>query len=171
MNKEFSFDVDESNIPCGINGALYFVEMESDGGKGSHSGNKIGAKYGAGYCDAKCPRSLKWINGEGNVENWEPSTTDPKNGKGKYGSCCAEIDLWEANNVATQMNVHTCDNQGQFRCEGEQCGGNLKSGNMYKGVCDYAGCEFNPYRLGSKEFYGNNGTVGKSFKIDTSSSD
>lgn len=25
--KEFTFDVDVSQLPCGINGALYFVEM------------------------------------------------------------------------------------------------------------------------------------------------
>ena len=27
-NKEFTFDVDVSELPCGMNGALYFVEME-----------------------------------------------------------------------------------------------------------------------------------------------
>jgi cellulose 1,4-beta-cellobiosidase len=32
-NQEFTFDVDVSNMPCGVNGALYFVEMEKDGGK------------------------------------------------------------------------------------------------------------------------------------------
>ena len=26
-NKEFTFDVDVSNLPCGLNGALYFVEV------------------------------------------------------------------------------------------------------------------------------------------------
>jgi cellulose 1,4-beta-cellobiosidase len=31
-NREFSVDVDVSNLPCGLNGALYFVEMEKDGG-------------------------------------------------------------------------------------------------------------------------------------------
>ena len=31
-NKEFTFDVDVSELPCGLNGALYFVEMEEDGG-------------------------------------------------------------------------------------------------------------------------------------------
>ena len=31
-NKEFTFDVDVSELPCGLNGALYFVEMEADGG-------------------------------------------------------------------------------------------------------------------------------------------
>ena len=53
-NKEFSFDVDVSNLPCGINGALYFVEMSANGdlGKGN---NNAGAKYGTGYCDAQCP--------------------------------------------------------------------------------------------------------------------
>ena len=51
-NKEFTFDVDVSNMPCGLNGALYFVEMEADGGKAKHPTNEAGAKYGTGYCDA-----------------------------------------------------------------------------------------------------------------------
>ncbi len=43
LNHEFTFDVDVSNLPCGLNGALYFVEMEKDGGKGKFPTNKIGA--------------------------------------------------------------------------------------------------------------------------------
>jgi cellulose 1,4-beta-cellobiosidase len=31
-NKEFTFDVDVSQLPCGLNGALYFSEMPADGG-------------------------------------------------------------------------------------------------------------------------------------------
>lgn len=27
-NREFTFDVDVSSLPCGVNGALYFVEMD-----------------------------------------------------------------------------------------------------------------------------------------------
>lgn len=33
LGKEFTFDVDVSNLPCGLNGALYFVSMDTDGGK------------------------------------------------------------------------------------------------------------------------------------------
>ena len=33
LNHEFTFDVDLSTVDCGLNGALYFVEMEADGGK------------------------------------------------------------------------------------------------------------------------------------------
>jgi cellulose 1,4-beta-cellobiosidase len=61
---EFTFDVDVSGLPCGLNGALYFSEMEADGGMGKNSGNKCGAKYGTGYCDAQCPHDMKFINGE-----------------------------------------------------------------------------------------------------------
>lgn len=31
-NREFTFDVDVSALPCGLNGALYFSEMNADGG-------------------------------------------------------------------------------------------------------------------------------------------
>ena len=64
LDNEFTFDVDVSNLPCGLNGALYFVSMDADGGMSKYPGNKAGAKYGTGYCDAQCPRDLKFINGE-----------------------------------------------------------------------------------------------------------
>jgi len=38
--------------------------MAKDGGMSQYSGNKAGAAYGVGYCDAQCPRDLKFINGE-----------------------------------------------------------------------------------------------------------
>lgn len=64
LNQEFTFDVDLSNLPCGLNGALYFSQMDADGGLSKYSGNKAGAKYGTGYCDSQCPRDIKFINGE-----------------------------------------------------------------------------------------------------------
>lgn len=49
---ELTFDVDMSKLPCGMNGALYLVEMDKAGGKNKL--NKAGAYYGTGYCDAQC---------------------------------------------------------------------------------------------------------------------
>lgn len=63
-NQEFTFDVDMSNLPCGINGALYLSAMDADGGMAKFPNNKAGAKYGTGYCDSQCPRDIKFINGE-----------------------------------------------------------------------------------------------------------
>ena len=40
-NKEFTFDVDASQLPCGLNGALYFVEMDADGGLSEYPGNRV----------------------------------------------------------------------------------------------------------------------------------
>lgn len=64
LNQEFTFDVDTSKLPCGLNGALYMVGMDADGGLAAHPTNKAGAKYGTGYCDAQCPRDLKFIEGQ-----------------------------------------------------------------------------------------------------------
>lgn len=47
IGNEFTFDVDVSKLPCGLNGALYFVEMPEDGGI-NVGNNKAGAKYGTG---------------------------------------------------------------------------------------------------------------------------
>ena len=63
-NQEFTFDVDVSQLPCGLNGALYFVNMDANGGATRYGAtDKAGAKYGTGYCDSQCPRDLKFING------------------------------------------------------------------------------------------------------------
>jgi cellulose 1,4-beta-cellobiosidase len=42
IGNEFTFDVDNSQLPCGLNGALYFVSMPQKG----HG--TPGAKYGTG---------------------------------------------------------------------------------------------------------------------------
>ncbi|CAD7955438.1 unnamed protein product [Amoebophrya sp. A120] len=57
MNMQFSFTTDVSSLECGLNGALYFVSMEEDGG---YSKGNPGADYGSGYCDAQCPHDVKY---------------------------------------------------------------------------------------------------------------
>jgi cellulose 1,4-beta-cellobiosidase len=158
-NKEFTFDVDVSNLPCGLNGALYFVEMAADGGKAANPNNKAGAKYGTGYCDAQCPHDIKWINGEANLLEWKTSPDDPNSGAGKYGSCCNEMDIWEANSISTAYTPHVCSKQGLYRCSGADCG---DGNDRYQGTCDKDGCDLNPFRAGVKNFYG------KGYEVDTS---
>ncbi|KAF8453203.1 glycosyl hydrolase family 7 protein [Kalaharituber pfeilii] len=151
-NKEFTFDVDVSNLPCGLNGALYFVEMAADGGLSKYPNNKAGAKYGTGYCDAQCPHDIKWINGEGNIQGWNPSETDPNAASGRYGTCCPEMDIWEANSMATAFTPHPCYISGQYRCDGAtECG---DGSSRYSSVCDKDGCDFNSFRMGNTSFYG-----------------
>jgi cellulose 1,4-beta-cellobiosidase len=161
-NKEFTFDVDASTLPCGLNGALYFVQMDADGGKSKYSTNNAGAKYGTGYCDAQCPHDLKFINGKPNMMEWKPSATDANAGTGKYGSCCVEMDIWEANMVSTAYTAHACDVKEQTRCEGVQCGDNPD--HRFDGACDKNGCDFQTYRLGNTTFYG----PGSNFELDSS---
>ena len=156
-NKEFTFDVDVSQLPCGLNGALYLVEMDADGGMSKYPGNKAGAKYGTGYCDAQCPHDIKFINGEANCEKW-----DSAHATGRYGTCCNEMDIWEANRISTAYTPHVCTVKGQTRCEGAACG-DTASGQRHTGVCDKDGCDFNPYRLGDKTFFG----PSPNFNIDT----
>jgi len=160
LNREFTFTVDVHNLPCGLNGALYFVEMDKDGGLSEFPTNKAGAKYGTGYCDAQCPHDLKWINGEANTKDWQPSPNDPNSGIGHYGTCCIEMDIWEANSISTAYTPHVCTVQGPHRCEGNECG---DGNNRYGGVCDKDGCDFNSYRLGNQTFFGNS----SSFSLDS----
>lgn len=69
------------------------------------------------------------------------------------GSCCSEMDIWEANSMATAYTAHPCATVGQTMCDGTGC----------TGMCDPAGCDFNSYRQGNTSFYG----PGSGFTIDT----
>ncbi|EIW64214.1 cellobiohydrolaseI [Trametes versicolor FP-101664 SS1] len=155
-NQEFTFDVDMSNLPCGLNGALYFVEMDADGGAARFPTNKAGSKYGTGYCDTQCPQDIKFINGQANIEGWEGSPTDPNAGSGNFGTCCNEMDVWEANKNGAAFTPHVCSVQGQTRCSGEQCG---DGDERYDGICDKDGCDFNSFRMGDQTFLGPGMTV------------
>jgi cellulose 1,4-beta-cellobiosidase len=160
-NREFALTVDMARMPCGLNGAVYFVEMDADGGVArGNGGNQAGAAYGTGYCDAQCPHDMKFINGKANIVDWN-STSDPP--VGKYGICCAEMDIWEANSRSTAYTPHPCKITGPYECGGQECGDN-DSGDRYKGVCDKDGCDFNSWRMGNHTFYGRNG---HDFTIDS----
>ncbi|MCJ1310217.1 Exoglucanase 1 [Agyrium rufum] len=145
LNQEFTFDVDVSTLPCGLNGALYFSEMAADGGMAAYPSNKAGAAYGTGYCDSQCPHDIKFINGQANSADWTGTTTN--SGKGSLGSCCSEMDIWEANSVAAAYTPHPCTPGGLTACT--DC----------TAVCDQAGCDFNSYRMGNTSFYGPGKTV------------
>jgi len=150
LGKEFSFDVDVSGLPCGMNGAMYFSEMAKDGGA---SGGEQGAAYGTGYCDAQCPTDVLTIGGKANVHG--------------LPQCCVEVDIWEANSQATANTLHPCqhlngsDVVGPYTCVGDECSS--------QGVCDKYGCDFNAYRFGNKSFFGSGATVDtkKPFTVTT----
>ncbi|KAH8703552.1 putative endo-beta-1,4-glucanase celB [Talaromyces proteolyticus] len=137
LNQEFAFDVDVSTLVCGMNGALYLSEMDLTGGRSTSS--PAGAAYGAGYCDAQCPKQA-WFNGAVNTQD--------------LGACCNEMDIWEANALSTQLTPHPCTKPGIYGCSSDDCGSN--------GVCEESGCGFNPYGLGLHNYYGYGG------RIDTS---
>jgi cellulase len=67
------------------------------------------------------------------------------------GSCCNEMDIWEANKMATQIAPHVCNHTGLYQCTGAEC--------AFDGVCDKNGCGRNPYVLGNKNYYGPGLTV------------
>ncbi|SPO00989.1 related to Endo-beta-1,4-glucanase celB [Cephalotrichum gorgonifer] len=140
VNQELSFDVDISQLACGMNGALYLSEMFENGGKSDS--NPAGAAYGTGYCDAQCFTDPTWANGLPNLND--------------SGICCNEMDIWEANSRSQVYTPHTCSGVGSFLCTGDEC--------AREGVCDKSGCGFNPYRTGATGFYG----LGGDFDVDTS---
>jgi cellulase len=62
LGKEISFTADVSQVPCGMNGALYLSNMKLDGGRNNVT-NPAGANYGTGYCDAQCGVGT-WLDGQ-----------------------------------------------------------------------------------------------------------
>jgi len=159
-NREFTLTAQMKKMPCGLNGAVYFVEMDADGGKARSGGTNVaGAKYGTGYCDAQCPHDMKFMNGKANVIGWNASHDPPI---GDWGFCCAEMDIWEANSRATAYTPHPCSITGPYICEGIECGDNSKD-ERYDGVCDKDGCDYNHWRLGAEDYYGR----GRKFTVNS----
>lgn len=123
LNREFTLDVDVKTMNCGMNGAVYFIEMDKKGGEGQT--NHAGAKFGTGYCDAQCPH-----------EKFETNAS--------WGICCVEMDIWEANKYATAYTPHPCSTVGPVRCEGDIDCGYGENGERWKGLCDKDGCDTRP---------------------------
>ncbi|KAG6906826.1 hypothetical protein DXG01_011786, partial [Tephrocybe rancida] len=157
LNQEFTFDVDVSNLPCGLNGALYFSRMDVDGGVAKHSTNKASAKYRTGYCDSRCPSDLKPTDGGANSFGWNGYSTDSNSGTGNYGACCNEMDIWGANKISAVYASHPRSVSGLSRCSDTVCG----TSDCYGTVCDPNGCDFNSYRRGDMTFHG------PGLKVDT----
>lgn len=138
LGKEIQFTVDVSNLHCGLNGALYMVTVD---------GANSQASFGTGYGDAQCPQDLRVIKGQFNT-----NTT---------GMCAPEIDLWEANKMATQFAPHTCSVLSATPCTTAKSCGNESF--RYDALCDKDGADWNPYRNGKTSFYG----PSSSYTIDT----
>ena len=122
--------------------AAYFVEMDKTGNKGEGS-NTAGALFGTGYCDAQCPADIKFVNGLANTNETRV--------------CCNEFDVWGGNKQAQAVAIHSCETDSLFvYATDQECGlGEFR----YQGACDGPGCDFNGYRMGSKNFYGPEMTV------------
>lgn len=101
---------------------------------------------------------------QGNVDGWKPSEGDPNSGSGKYGTCCDEMDIWEANSMGTAYTPHPCSVDKQTRCaSASECGDN--GDTRYQGLCDKDGCDFNSYRMGDTTFYGKGKKVDSNKKM------
>lgn len=148
LNREFVFTADMSEIECGMNGAIYFVELPLDG---NVKLNGAGSAYGMAYGDAQMPKDIKYIDSWVNMNNSGPA------------SC--EYDVWEANKYANAFTAHTCKYPGVKACTSDiDCGvGKYR----HKGWADKDGADMNLFRndpIANKFLYG----PGKQYKVDTS---
>ncbi|KAG8939346.1 Exoglucanase 1, partial [Tulasnella sp. 419] len=49
------------------------------------------------------------------VEGWMGTSVNA--GKGKYGTCCKEMVIWEANSISNAYTPHPCTSDGLYHCE------------------------------------------------------
>jgi cellulose 1,4-beta-cellobiosidase len=73
-------------------------------------------------------------------------------------------DFRESNAHAFAFTPHACENNKYHVCEDTGCGGTY-SEDRFAGDCDANGCDYNPYRMGNKDFYGKGMTVDTSKKF------
>lgn len=92
------------------------------------------------------------------MAGWTPASNNANTGIGSHGSCCAEMDIWEANSISAALTPHSANPVGQTMCTGDACGG-AASTTRYAGTTDPDGCDFNSYRMGNTTFYGPGKTV------------
>ncbi len=142
--KELSYWADMSEVACGMNAAVYFVEMDREGERNM---NTIGAQYGLGYGDAQCPNDIKFVGSFVNTN--------------KTGACSNEFDIWEANRHANAFTAHVCSIKKVKGCTQKKDCGEEQFRNQ--GWCDKAGADVNLYRLGQKYVYG----FGPQYRINT----
>ncbi|KAJ7436076.1 cellulase CEL7A [Mycena galericulata] len=147
LNMELSFDVDVSQLPCGLASSLSFKEISADGGVSLDPSNKAGPGWGTGNCDGRCSTDRQFIHGLPNVGN-------------TLGACCNEFRLWHGNTVSETMVAHPCVSPGLTTCTAASVGGPCANPQ-----CDVTGCDINPFREGTPGFYG----VGPTFGLDTGS--
>jgi len=73
------------------------------------------------------------LTGSGADDGLKANSESWSKGAGKYGACCAEMDIWESNLDATAYTPHPCKVFEQNRCEGTDCG---NGEDRYSGMCD-----------------------------------
>jgi len=85
----------------------------------------------------------------GALDELVPRKNDANAGTGKYGTCCTEIDLLEANEISTAVTILPSSTpiDEQYRCtdNGE---------TRFKAECDKNGCDIQSHRLREHRFYG-----------------
>ncbi|CAE7357939.1 cbhB [Symbiodinium natans] len=131
MGGDIAFDVDVSQVPAGMNAAVYLVSMDRYGNLNSVSPdgvmNTAGWMRGLGYCDAQCPKDLKFVQGQG------------YNKDHKLASCCPEMDLFEGNRFVQAVTAHPCKLAKESVCDSETV-------EDCKAACDSAGADINTFR-------------------------
>lgn len=70
----------------------------------------------------------------------------------------------ESNSHSFALTPHPCTENTYHVCEKDSCGGTY-SEDRFAGKCDANGCDYNPYRMGQKDFYGKGKTVDTSKKF------
>lgn len=143
-DSEYTFDIDVRNVPPGYKARVSLNWMWPDGARSEKKGDKAGARYGTGYCDATCDKGQRFVEGRANYDGWVPDKHDPMLGTGRAGACCHTIVLWEGNLESTDYHWSPCLPPWYHKCDDDKCATR----------CFAFGCRWNPNGNKMKPFYG-----------------
>ncbi|KAF5251178.1 hypothetical protein FANTH_3722 [Fusarium anthophilum] len=143
-DSEYTFDIDVRNVPPGYKARVSLNWMEPDGARTRKKGDKAGAKYGTGYCDAACDKGQRFVEGTANYDGWVPDKHDPMLGAGRMSACCHTTVLWEGNIESTDYHWSPCLPPWYHMCDKDKC----------TTKCFALGCRWNPNGNKMKPFYG-----------------
>ncbi|KAG8731069.1 hypothetical protein FRC10_002061 [Ceratobasidium sp. 414] len=131
-NQEFTFDVDVSNLPCGLNEACTSGTCRRMADCQRILVTKLVRSMGLGTA------TLGPEGYQANVLGWTLSSNDVNSGTSQYGTCCNEMDVWEADSIDTAYTLV------------------------------HPGCDFNSFRMGNQTFFGEGMTVDSSQNVSSS---
>ncbi|KAF2809929.1 glycoside hydrolase [Mytilinidion resinicola] len=151
VNQEFTFDVDVSKLPCGLNGALYLIEIDEDSGIA-----QIPCQQGGCQVRHQILRYPVPARHQVHQRRSQRRRLDALLQRRQRRHRHLRLLLQRNGHLGSQLHLGRLHAARVLR---------RRADARYDGLCDKDGCDFNSYRLGHEMFYGPGGTVDTASKF------